>query len=839
MPTQPEKNHSYGSTVPAPAEELAELADEAREDSDGSYLAEIEDAEGEEGDIVEMEDGSAIVVVKDKEDPEDGEFLTNLASKISATARHRIGSMLAELLEHDVEARKERDKQYAEGIMRMGIQGETKGGAQFEGASRAAHPVLMEGCIDFMSRTMKETFPSKGPVRAHIVGSSDEKKILRARKKQQLLNYQLTQQVSEYPFEQEQLLMQLPLAGSQYKRWRWEPSLNRPCCEFVPQDKVVIPATASNIYTANRFAIVLSVTAEDFEERMDTGFYWRPDGKVPSDVPEPERTATEDASNRVAGLTDTAYNDDGERKMYEVYTWLEIEEDAESGGERAPYIVHLDDANDEVVGVYRNWKESDELRRKLDWVVEYTFIPWRGPLGLGLYHVVGSLSIAATGALRAILDSALLNTMPGGVKVKGGGNAQTIELRPLEFAEVDIGGVDDIRKAIMQLSLPPTSPVLFQVLQWLTDQAKGVVSTAEETIANASNNMPVGTALALIEQGSQVFSALHARIHRSQAKELEILCRLNGQYLTDEMQQDTIGEVLCSREDFETADGVQPVSDPNIFSDSQRYAQLQAVMQLAEQHPELYDIAALHRRALTLLNYQDSEEILKVQPAPFHANAVAENVAVSQGAVLVAAPTDDPLAHLVGHLQYMLDPLLSMTLNPQAYNGLWQHCLQHISFYYATQMQQAANEAVGEDLEEMAGSSEGHALVDSTLAAQVELVQEQIKGALQPLTPLLQAAMQKLQAMQPPQPPVPMDPVIAALQETKRRADKDAVDAQQAMQKLIVEMRMGMEALQRQRDKDAKDFQAALLNVVAKVSPDSAAVGVSAALSTGGAGVQQ
>ena len=318
----------------------------------------------------------------------------------------------------------------------------------------------------------------------------------------------------------------------------------------------------------------------EFQRRITSGLY--KDVSLSRATMDPEPTASQKATNKIEGKSSNT-NDDGLRRVFHVYTWLELEDDPVTKGEMAPYILMIDDLSSEVVGLYRNWEEGDETLTKLDWVIEFKFIPWRGAYAVGLPQLIGGLSAALTGALRALLDSAHINNAATLLKLKGGKiSGQSAEIEVTQVVEIEgAPGVDDVRKLAMPMPFNPPSQVLFELLGWLTNAAKGVVTTAEEKIADVNSNTPVGTTQALIEQGAAVFSSIHARLHESQARVLKVLSRINRWYLDDMTRGEVVEDLEIKREDFARVTDVIPVSDPHIFSETQRIAQMQAVLQMA------------------------------------------------------------------------------------------------------------------------------------------------------------------------------------------------------------------------------------------------------------------
>lgn len=726
---------------------------------------EITDAE-EAFDVAEQEDGSAIVTVPgDEESREDPDFGENLAETLDPYFLSCLGTDQAELIESDRRSREPRDKQQAEGIKRTGLGKDAPGGAAFEGASKAVHPMLAKGCVDFASRAIKELFPATGPCKTQIIGESDDAKLDKAERKKTYMNWQLTTRVAEQRAEFERLLSQLPLGGSQYKRWWWDSALKRPRTETVYIDDVFLPYSQSDFYTSYRVTHRQWVAKDEYESRIDSGLY----RDIHTAAPSPgwaTKSESETASNKVEGVEedDTAYNDEGLREIYMCYVDLAIEDDEFSEGRVAPYILHIENDTQKVLGLYRNWKQDDEDLAKKHWMVEYTFIPWRGGPGVGLFHLIGSLSAGGTGSLRALLDSAMIQNFPGGLKLKGGRNAgQSIQVNATELAEIDCpAGFDDIRKLVMPFPFAGPSPVLFNLLEWLTQQAEGVISTASEAISKAGADMPVGTALALIEHGSVNFSAIHARCHASLKKELEILHRLDAENMTDKETVEELGSLVVSRQDFQGPLDIIPVSDPNIFSEAQRYAQLQAVMQLSENmdFKPFFKKDRLLQRALRLLQISSPEDLADLPKDAKRLGPLDENYLVCspEPAPLKVYQEQDDVAHLEAHLHFLVSPMFGANpiIGPQAFGPMIPHIKDHMMSFYKKHTMGAA------DAMELVSQTVGDTPMSRAQAeAKGAAFAEQAMARL--LGPMIMPAMeqaQKLAQQFAPKPPI--DPTVQA-----------------------------------------------------------------------------
>ena len=741
----------------------------------------------QEPEIEEMEDGSVIVRIEDEtETPQDDpDFYENLAEVIDPYTLSSLATKYIEYAEKDKEAREDRDKQYEEGIKRTGLGNDAPGGAQFMGASKVVHPIMAEACVDFAARAIKELFPADGPVKTKIVGEVTEDKVKKAERKRDFLNWQLTEQMEEYRDEEEQLLTQLPLGGSQYMKIWYDDHKKRPCCEFVPIDNIYLPFATANFYTAQRVTEVNDITQETFYERVNSKLY--KDVDVVRVSMEPEESKAEKATNRVEGKKSSDMNIDGIRRVYHIYTWLELEDDKHSSGERAPYILMVDEETRDVVGLYRNWEKGDSTLTKLDWLVEFKFIPWRGAYAIGLPHLIGGLSAALTGALRALMDSAHINNAPTMLKLKGakiGGQTQNIE--PTQVAEIEgAPGVDDIKKLAMPLPFNPPSAVLFQLLGWLTNAAKGVVTTAEEKIADITSNAPVGTTQALIEQGAAVFSSIHARLHMSQKRVLQIVARLNRWYLDEEVgAHEMVEELGVSSEDFEKNTDIIPVSDPHIFAESQRYAQIQTLAARSQANPDLYNRLAVEKRILKQIKIPDINEILPDPKDVNDMNPALENVAMTLGQPVGAFPGQDHMAHFMTHLTFLKDPVFGTNpiIAPTFLPAVLEHLKQHLTMWYLQQMDDYATQALGEPFNILKVEP---VMVEAQklLAISSQHVHMDVKNqpVFQEIGQLMTQSLQMIQQMRQQQ--APQDPAVQALvqtqmAETQRKAAKDQGDLQ-------------------------------------------------------------
>lgn len=713
------------------------------EDEDDLPGANVELDEEDELEVEDTEDGGAIVRERDNANAADRqrEHFANIVDDVDQRALDDAVAELLDKISRDKDAREKRDKLYEEGLRRTGLGDDAPGGAQFTGANKVVHPLLVEACVDFSARVMKEIFPPGGPVKSKLHGPQDPQKLRKAQRKAEFMNWQTTEQMQEFRGELEQLTTQVPLGGVQYMKLTWDAQRRRAVAEFVPVDDVYLPFAATNFLSAERKTHVQYVTAAEYARRVRRGMYREVD--LPSPGQEPDFSRASIANDKIEGRTPTAYNEDGLRTVFEVYTALDFGDGPE------PYILSIDKSTRQALGLYRNWEPDDEQKQELEWMVEFPFVPWRGAYPIGLTHMIGGLSGAATGALRALLDSAHIQNIPTMLKLKGGPNGQTISVQPTEVVEMEGGAlVDDIRKLAMPMPFNPPSPVLYQLLGFLVDAGKGVVQTSFEKLSDQNPNQPVGTTMALIEQGMVVFSSIHSRLHSAMARVFRVLHRLNSAYLTEEDIEAHNAGLEISPADFDGPLDVVPVSDPAIFSEVQRFAQTQAVMQRAAAMPQMYDVRKVEEMFLRSMKLSP-DDVLQPAPGEDDVDPVSENVAAAMGRPVYVLPKQDHLAHMRTHLAFLKSPLFGA--NPaivkQYLFPMAQHLRDHLLNYYLTEAHDAVKEA--QDRGYIPDEADQQAQLILRVQAMIE---QQLGSFAQELAQIDQAAQQFK-----PQPPMPPD----------------------------------------------------------------------------------
>jgi hypothetical protein len=773
---------------------------------DGSVTV---DESGEEG---EAED----------DEQQEAEFYDNLAEDLADTDRRRLASQLLEQVELDRDARDKRDKDYAQALKKTGLGNDWPGNSDIEGATDVVHPVLAEGCVDFSARVIREILPPDRAVKYKIRGKVTPAKEARARRKVEHMNWQLLVESDSFRPEVEKLETQLPLSGNGYLKVWFDKSTKRFEFEFVPQDKVYLPYAARSFYSAERVTQVLDLTKLEFEDRVSRGLYR--EGQWVSQAMAPDASAAEQANQRVEGVAPDPYNKDGVRRLYEVRCLMRPEWDPAAPDHAVSYMVTVDESTRDLVALRRNWDrdewEEDETYDTLHHLHEFCFIRWRGAYGVGLTHILAGLPVALTGALRALLDSAHVNNLPTLLKLKGRPGGADQMMVGTGVTEIDGEGVDDIRNVVMHVPFNPPSEMLFQLLQWLDDKAKGVVRTSLDDVTPGPGNTttPVGTELSRVEQGLTVFSSIFGRQHNSMGRVYETVHRLNKLYLDEEVSyqqgdsddDDDSDDNIALRADYDSECDMVPVSDPRVFTDQQRMARYAAVDQLAALGRPI-DLEELTKRELDLLGLDEPDKLILKKPAPTFQNQVAENVAMSLGQPVMAFPQQNHLAHLQVMFKFFEDPTYggNPLIAPRFVPAATKHSVEHLLLYYADQCDEIAKQATGGiDPTSLVDPSDPDLVkqLDALTAAAANAVHshsQQLAPLLKIMQQLAQQASQMAQQQAQQAQAMNADPAAAmaahaAMAETQRKAQKDQADGQRA------DVKAGTDAKSRAQDNATK-----------------------------------
>jgi len=615
----------------------------------------------------------------------------NLAETLDSFQVSRIGKQLITAYEDDKSSRKEWEDQYSKGLKMLGVIVEDRNDP-FPGASGVHHPLLAEAATQFQARAIAELFPAGGPVKTQIIGKITDKKIEQASRVEDYMNYQLTTQIPDYFNELDQMLFYLSLSGSAFKKIYFDDTLDRVCAKFVPAEDFVIAYQNTDLQTAERYTQVMKLSVNEIRRYQVVGFYRDVAlSKTQSDTNVDDQIQA--TLQRLEGMSPSSA--DRLHTILEMHVDLDLGED--ENGIALPYIVTIDYDMQIILSIRRNWKEEDQLKRKRTYFIHYKYLPGLGFYGFGLIQMIGGLQHASTGALRALLDSAAFANLNGGFRAKGarieGGD---LTISPGEWVEVEAYG-DDLRKSFIPLPFKEPSPTLLQLLGVMTESGRRFASIADAMVGQSAGSGPVGTTIALIEQGSKVFSAIHKRLHQAQGREFKLIYEINGEYLDDEYPYETIGEKkIIRRKDFDQAIDVVPVSDPNISSSAQRIALAQTGLQLAQQAPQIIDVKQAYKRFLQSLNVPDYENLLIDDKETPRRDPVSENMALLNGKPIQVFEEQDHQAHLIVHQQFINDPRFGGT--PEAkqalYGQMLAHMGQHMAFLYQQQMQAQIQEGI-------------------------------------------------------------------------------------------------------------------------------------------------
>ena len=646
---------------------------------DGADLElEIELEDGDLEGVTLSEDMAALTLVEQ-------DHYANLADYLDKEDLDEIGGMVSEQFEADRDSRGEWESTFERGLDLLGIKlQETT--EPFEGACTAVSPLIIESAIKFQSKASIELFPPGGPVRTQIVGSATPDKEAQSTRVQQFMNYQLTDQISEYFDEFERMLFHLPLVGSAFKKIYYDPNLERPCSEFVPVDQFYVSYHAPDLRRADRYTHVIYRSPNELRKEISVGMY-RDIDLPQASVPDPSMLG-----QKIDSLMGLAPSEDYDQQyvLLEQHCYLNLPEPFNDPDEVAyPYIVTVEESSGQVLAIRRNFNKDDIRRERETYFAHYKFVPGFGFYGLGLVHLLGNLTMSATAALRSLVDAGQFSNLPGGFKARGvrvvGGNDP---ISPGEFREVESTGMD-LQKSIVPLPYKEPSQVLFQMLGFLTAAGQKFADTTDQIVADATNYGPVGTTMALLEAGAKFFSAIHKRLHHSQRDEFRILSRLNYEFLPDAYPYE-IPNIDSSifKSDFDGRVDVIPVSDPNIPSAAHRLAMAQMVLQLSSQAPPgMYDIRQVHLSILSASNIQNPERYMPPPPQPKSNDPITDIQIASQGQPIKAFPEQDHKAHIAVKSAFIEDPTLGQNPMMQSVVPLLQaNIREHMVMQYAAQM---------------------------------------------------------------------------------------------------------------------------------------------------------
>ncbi len=740
-------------------------------------------------DAVTLDDGSMeITLIPGGDETDVIDFGDNIADAMEDSDLIALAEELVGLVDSDIASRKDWADSFVKGLDVLGFKYEERT-EPWEGACGVYSTVLAEAAIRFQAETMSETFPAAGPVKVKVLGEETQDKEEAAQRVKADMNYELTERMVEYRPEHERLLYSLGLAGSAFKKVYFDPNIGRQTAVYIPAEDVVVPYGASHVESAERVTHIMRKTKNELKKLQSVGFY----KDVELGDPTPYHTDIEERKAEEGGYSLT---DDDRFTLYEIHADLVIEGvDEEDGDEEdqiaKPYVVTLERGNNKVLGIRRNWNEEDELMLKRQHFVHYVYVPGFGFYGLGLIHIIGGYAKAGTSIIRQLVDAGTLSNLPGGLKSRGlriKGDDTPIE--PGEFKDVDVPS-GSIRDNIMPLPYKEPSQTLLALLNQITTEGRRLGAISDMNISDMSANAPVGTTLALLERTLKPMAAVQARVHYAMKQEFKMLKTIMAENAPEQYDyQPYRGAVSARVADYMMVD-VIPVSDPNSSTMAQRVVQYQAVLQMSQSAPQIYDLPQLHRQMIEVLGVKNADKLVPTEDDAKPTDPVSENMDALVGKPMKAFIYQDHDAHIATHMAFMQDPMIMQSIgqNPQAkpiMAALQAHIAEHLGFRYRKQVEEKLGAPLpppGEQLPEQVEVNLARLVADAgkqlTQQHQQQAAQQQAQQKAQ--DPVIQMQQAELQIKQ---------------QEVQRKTAKDQMDAQVKQAELELKARDQMQDAQ-------------------------------------------
>jgi hypothetical protein len=789
-----------GLTAMQPALDVdKQYAEPSPPDMEGLEI-EIEDPER-----VTIGAGDMEIIIEPDEDGEDQEFNENLAEVLDDGQLTELASDLLGDFDDDISSRKDWIQTYVDGLELLGLKVEDRT-EPWPGACGVYHPLLSEALVKFQAETMTETFPAQGPVRTKVIGQETPEKRDASQRVQQDMNHQLTDVMVEYRPEHERMLWGLGLSGNAFKKIYFDPSLGRQTAMYIPAEDVVVPYGASNIETAERVSHVMRKTPNELKKLQASGFYRDVEMAEPSDtLDEIEKAIAEKMGFRASS--------DDRYKLLEMHVDLVIEDDKfakdeAKAGIAVPYVVTIDKSSQTILAIRRNWNPDDELKQKRNHFVHYGYVPGFGFYAFGLIHLIGAFAKSGTSIIRQLVDAGTLSNLPGGFKTKGlRVKGDDTPIAPAEWRDVDVAS-GTMRDNIMPLPYKEPSQVLFALLQNIVDEGRRFAATADLKISDMSGQAPVGTTLAILERTLKMMSAVQARVHYAMKQEFRLLKAIIRDYTPSAYPyKPEEGSRFAKQSDYDMVE-VIPVSDPNAATMAQKIVQYQAVIQLAQTAPGIYDMPYLHRQMLEVLGIKNAQKLVplvdsdEMKPR----DPVSENMDILNGKPVKAFMYQDHEAHLAVHMAAAQDPkiqqMVGQSPNAQAIMAAMSaHIQEHLAFEYRRQVEEQAGVPLPPPNAEMDEKTEVEVSRLAAAAAQQLLKKNQAEAAQQ-------------QAQQQAQ-----DPIV---QMQQMELQLKQTELQLKQQQLQVNAAEKADRLDMERERIAAQKEIAGLNVGAKVATDKA-----------------
>lgn len=668
----------------------------------------------------------------------ESDFNANLVEFIEDDDLKKLGSELLESVKRDKDSRSEWEKTYVDGLKYLGMKFDESRSQPFEGSSGVIHPILAEAVTQFQAQAYKEMLPAKGPVKTQIIGQRTVEVETQADRVQEFMNYYIMNVMKDYDPELDMLLFYLPLAGSAFKKVYYDFSLNKAISKFIPPEDLIVPYEASEISSAERITHAISMSLNEVKKQQLSGFY--ADVDVPSTSYTGDGDDVDKEIDEIEG-SKPSYTEDRDRTIYEIHTILDLmgfEDKNPEGvetGLKLPYIVTIDEQSNTVLAIRRNYEPDDQLKEKINYFVQYKFLPGLGFYGLGLSHMIGGLSKASTSILRQLIDAGTLANLPAGFKARGMRIRDEDEpLQPGEFRDIDTTG-GSLRENLIPLPIKEPSNVLMQLLGILVESGKRFAAIADTNISDANAAMPVGTTVALLERGTKVMSAIHKRLHYSQRLEFQLLARVFAIYLPPEYSYETgTGPQDIKGTDFDERIDVVPVSDPNIFSQSQRITMAQELLQMVQANPEVHGplgIYEAYRRMYGALGIDNVDSLLQPPPddTPKPVESGMENSSLLMGQPAQAFPQQNHEAHVGGHSSLFMTKVVQDT--PQVQATIISHCMQHLQLLASQMAEQQMPEEVSQQIQQIQEQAQQATPEEAQeIESQIQMVKEQYSSPI-------------------------------------------------------------------------------------------------------------
>ena len=746
-----------------------------------------------------------------EEEPIVADFNANLVEMIDDDDLSKLADDVLSSIKADKESRSEWEKTYTDGLKYLGMKFDDSRSQPFEGSTGVIHPILAESVTQFQAQAYKELLPAKGPVKTEIVGVRTPEVEMQAGRVQDFMNYYIMNVMEEYDPELDMLLFYLPLAGSAFKKVYYDTSMNKAMSKFIEPQDLIVPYESADLFTAERVTHVLNMSRNEIKKQQLSGFYADIDLKGGS--VNLQRSDIEEQIDEIEGM-EPSYQEERDRVVFETHTILDIPgfedigADGEPTGLKLPYIVTIDEQSQKVLSIRRNYLEQDPRKSKINFFVQYKFLPGLGFYGLGLSHMIGGISKSATSILRQLIDAGTLANLPAGFKARGMRiRDEDSPLQPGEFRDIDTTGAS-LRENLIPLPIKEPSNVLMSLLSLLVESGKRFASIADMNVGDMNQAMPVGTTVALLERGTKVMSAIHKRLHYSQKLEFQLLARVFAEYLPPSYPYvSRNGPQEIMGQDFDGRVDVIPVSDPNIFSQSQRITMAQELLTMVQSNPEIHGPTGTYeayRRMYSALGVDDVDSLIQPPPPPpqpMPMEAGIENNAFLMGQPAQAFEPQNHQAHIDAHRSLFLTEVVKQ--NPQLQGMIIGHMMQHLQFMASQMVQDQIPPELNQQMQEMQAASQSGQIPPDQLQqmqGQIQMQMEQVSAPV--LAQLTQELLESIGQGDETDPLVQIRQQELELREKAIDVENDQFEAkqEQRVQEKLLENEIAKQRLSVQKD---------------------------------------